>query len=325
MSEELVKIQPSTPALPSGDSGESSWGEDSEAVRPRYIQIKNPKSVTLEDFKNGYFVDKEIDRQWPEIEIVILALYLSRRRKTPYQAGVKSTLLCRSINRVVPVKDDPRFKPLAESCDICPHGRLAWANYDKETKSGKPDNPCDSDVELLFIIKTNPNQPYIYQAQNNAKVPMEALNSKLRNRALDVKAETGRMPFIYEYVVKLKTERNKSGNYIPLVAGIRELTAEEAKEFGPVYQQFVVTRNAQFEAQKQARLLEARTSTAKVVETAAQPVTKPVINAEYLPPVKKTTAAKPVYVPPVIDVEIVEGDLTAVDGEEQEQEPVVTL
>jgi hypothetical protein len=330
LSDELVQVQPSLPAVP--ESGDSSWGADSDVVKPRYIQIKNPKSVVLEDFKNGYFVDKEVERQWPEIEIVILSLNLTRKWQEKYQQGQKGgrKVFCRSNNRVEPVKDDTRFTPAASSCDVCPQGRRAWAGYDRASKTGKPDNPCEEGAEILFIIKSNPHQPYIFDAQMGSRTVIENLNKKLKNRAVDVKQATGRMPFIYEYVVTLKTERSASGNYDPVVSSIRELTKEEAAEFGPVYNQFVVQRKASFEAYKQAKQLEERSGSTSgkpiIEEVPAQEATKPVINAEYMPPVKKTTAERPVYVPPAAELETIEAEIIeAGDVDAEELPPTVNL
>lgn len=305
---DLVQIQSST-AITNAVQ-QSSWGDEEEVVKPRYIALKQPKSGgLLENFKNGLFVDKEIGRSWSTIQMVILGVRLTRKWQSPYQPGEKRELYCRSLNRKTPVTSDDRFEPPAESCDTCAHGQMAWRRYQKsKNKADLPKNPCEQEVEILFIDEANPKQPYIYTVNGRGRENAEKMYKALGALSKDVLDRTGRRPEIYEYVVTMGSERQSDGNYTPKFTEISELTQEQAEErFGEAYKQFVIARREAYAARQQAgegsdQVNESLNGGQNVEETPATPAKKPQSKPEYLPPAKNSNAgAKPVYAPPAVD------------------------
>jgi hypothetical protein len=306
LSQDLVVLN-NNAALTNAVSG-SSWGDDEEVIKPRYIALKNPKSTVLEDYKNGHFVDKEARKAWDTMKLVLLGIRLTRKLQTPYVPGEKRELLCKSINRKTPVTTDDRFEPKAEACSTCPFGPMAWSRYQKtKDKNDIPKNPCESEVELFFIEEGNPLQPYIYTINGRGRSAAEQMYDTVKAISKSTLADTGRRPELYEYVITMTSERMKDGNFIPKFVEIKEMTQEEAEaRFGDAYKQFVLARRAAFEARQNAAegaeaVEEQLQATTEVVETPAQPATKPAVaKPEYLPPASKRVAGtKPVYVPPV--------------------------
>lgn len=323
--DQLTVIQPNNTALAA--AVQSSWGDEEEKVEPRYIRLKNPKSTVLEAYKNGHFVDHAVGRSWDTIHMVILGVRLTRKLQSPYdEANPKQREVhCRSVNRITPVTTDNRFTPPAETCNTCAYGQLAWARW-RETKAKEdvPKNACEMEVEILFIDKANPKQPYIYIINDSqGRDAAEKMYKALKDRSKDVLDRTGRRPEVYEYIVTMTSERKTGGNYAPKFTEIAELTPEQAaKDYGEAYQMFVLARRQAFEAMKNAAATqsEAGVGEQKVVETPAQPATKPTVDPEYLPPASKRVAGtRPVYTPPTIDAkaEVVQQDVAPVESSEE--------
>lgn len=309
MSEEkqLVTIQP-VGGLAKPAAG-SSWGDIQDEIRPRYLRLKTPKTVAqaMENFTNGHYVDTAIGRSWATMEIVILWLGLTRKLKSPYREGEVSELWCRSTDRIVPVTNDRSFEPKSDDCKSCPYGELAWANWDADTKTGKPDNPCEKEVEILFIEKVNPTQPYrfVFNGKDHLGVA-EQLRKTMIALARDTFGRTGRFPEMYEYIIRMGSEQNKQRRYVPTFPSITEVSRAEAEEkFGAAYHEFVVARNNAFAARQEAAAKHqavANTGQQKVIETPAQEATKPEVSF-VPPPSKRVAGTKPVYVPPTIEAQ----------------------
>jgi hypothetical protein len=315
-SEELEIIQPQNSALAAAVQS-SSWGDEVDEVKPQYIKIRQTKSLDMDEFELGNFVDKKGGLQWDTITIVILGVRLTRKLQSPYKPGAISELFCRSANRKFPVTTDDRFQPKAANCTDCAFGQKAWANYKRDKI--KPTNPCEQEVEILFIEAADPSQPYIYVASGKARDGMEELYEKLRNRSKAVARQTGVRPELYEFEVTLSTVKGTGTAaefWYPHVEQVQELTREEALEkYGTAYDTFVRARREAFEAAKDAAegaaaVEEALSSTQTVVEEPAKPATKPVINATFLPPAsKRVPGTKPVYKAPETAAKVIEGEV----------------
>jgi hypothetical protein len=314
LSEEALEIiQPSNSALASAIQS-SSWGdEEEEQVKPRYIKIRQSKSEDMEEFELGNFVDKTGGEQWDEITLVPLGVRLTRKLQTPFKPGTKSELLCRSANRIRPVTTDDRFEPKAENCEDCAFGQKAWANWKKDKI--KPANPCEQEIEFLFIEAADPTQPYIYVASGKATGVMEELYDKMRNRSKTLYKKSlketgvGIRPELYEFEVTLITQKGTGTAaefWYPYVKEVQELTKEDATEkYGEAYDIFVRARREAFEAAREAAdgeeaVNEKLAGKSTVVETPAAPATKPVVNAAVIPPATaRKVGTRPVYKAPV--------------------------
>lgn len=313
MSDEIQIIQPGANTALAAAIQSSSWGDEEEEVKLRYIKIRQSKSEDMSEFELGNFVDKTGGVQWDTITLVPLGVRLTRKLQSPYKPGTRSELFCRSANRKVPVTTDDRFKPKAENCTVCAFGQKAWANY-KNDKI-KPTNPCEQEVEILFIEASDPNQPYIYVASGKARDFMEELYEKLKNRSKAVAKQTGVRPELYEFEITLSTQKGTGTSaefWYPHVEEVQELTKEDAEaKYGEAYNMFVRARREAFEAAQEsadgaAAVNEALTSKPVVVEEPAKPAVKPVVNATFIPPATKRVAGtRPVYKPPVtIDAKV---------------------
>ena len=295
MSTDLVNIE--TNNLATNDA----WGDEQEEVRPQYIQIKQPLSQGLDEFKNGLFVQKTVGTSWEKMEIVPLQIRLTRKKQTPYREGEKSEMICRSNNRIVPVKNDDRFEPVATSCAVCPYGDKAWDGYDRKTGEGtKPS--CEKQAEILFIDNET-KLPFIFTARGGSAKAVEAVFEALKARSKFLQAEDakkrgispnqGRRPQPYEFMLSITTE--KSGkNWVLKVTQVAQLSKEKAAEFGPLFEQFVSSRNASHdhEAIEDAITDGVPEPTEAVVAPREQ--TKP----EYLPPAsRKAAGPRPAYTP----------------------------
>lgn len=321
MADELVTIQPNASAL-AVPAPSSSWGDDEEPVKPRYIKIRQTKSKNMDEFELGNFVDKEAGEQWEQIEFVPLSIRKTRKFQSPYNPAKQSELYCRSANRVVPVTTDDRFKPKAANCADCAYGQKAWKDF--KTTGQKPANPCEQEIEFLGIIKGNPGQPYILVGSGQSRPILEDLYDKIKNRSKAVLAKTGVRPEPYEYEITFNTvkgEGTRAEFWYPNVVEVQELTREEALEnYGDAYEMFVRARREAFEAAKEASEQSSEvdanlSGTQTVVETPAPVAEKPVINATFLPPAsKRVPGTKPVYkapAAPIIDAkaEIADEDI----------------
>lgn len=295
----------------------SSWGDEEDKVVPRFLVIKQASSIVLEKYPNGHFVDKAVGAHWQSINLVPLHIRLGRLFQSPYDEknpGKRETY-CRSADRIVPVTGDNRFKPPAADCNTCPYGKLAWANYDKNTKEGKPKNACEEDFSMLFIMEDNPAQPYWFQIVGQNRTIGEKMYTKLRERSKYVAQTSGRRPELFEYVITMTTER--IGKYfLPKFVEIKEMSQEEAVErFGAAYTTFVTQRQNAFQARQQAfqqarenhqsqqqveQQVQQVLTQQTVVEIPAQSTEAPKVDVNYLPPATKRTpgaAVRPVYTP----------------------------
>jgi hypothetical protein len=307
--EQLQVIQPNTALAQGQFVGGSSWGDDDEPVKPRYIKIKQSKTPDADFAENGQFFDKETGEVWDEITIVAFGVRKTRRLSTPYKAGVKSETLCRSANRKVPVTTDQRFTPKAKNCDVCAYGQRAWANYKNDKV--KPANPCEKEIEWVFIMASNPTQPYIFNFSRYAMDITEKIYDQIKARSKSIGATTGVRPELYEYEITYTTEpgdKPTTKEFFYPVLEVNELSAEEAKEkYGAAYEVYVNARQDAFEAaQSSAEYAEeeAEATTERVVETAseAKPVTASRTTFTAPPSRRKAgDAVKPTYVPPTID------------------------
>jgi hypothetical protein len=313
LSEEIQIIQPNPNTALAAAVQSSSWGDDEEEVRPQYIKIRQVKSKDMDEFELGNFVDKKGGLQWDTITIVPLGVRLTRKLQSPYNPAKQSELFCRSANRKFPVTTDDRFTPKAANCTDCAYGQKAWANYKNDKV--KPTNPCEQEVEILFIEASDPSQPYIYVASGKARDGMEELYEKLKNRSKAVARQTGVRPELYEFEVTLSTAKGTGTSaefWYPRVDQVQELTKEEATEkYGVAYDTFVRARREAFEAAREAVdgaavVEEHLAAPAVVVEEPAKPAVKPVVNATFIPPAtKRVIGTRPVYKAPVtIDAKV---------------------
>lgn len=312
MSEEkknpLTVIQPQTTAL-AQNTGGSSWGDEDEQdyIKPRYLRIKQKKTVDADDIADGLFWDKETGKTWEEITLVLFNVRKTRKLQTPYKPGTKSETLCRSSNRKVPVTTDDRFTPKAVNCDVCPYGQRAWANY-KNDKI-KPANPCEQEIEFFFIMPEDPIQPYILVGSGKGRSPLEEMWDSMRARSKEIARQpesNGRRPEIFEYEITMSTAPGSTPTtkeFFYPVYDVAELSAEEAEEkYGEAYKLYVSARQDAFEAAQAQATDEAVEEAEQVEEVEAE--AKPVTRTVYAPPPSRRkvgSAVKPTYVPPTID------------------------
>lgn len=240
MSEELVVLNNNT-AVANVENDNANWGDDDSASKPSYIAIKQALTEGFDSLPNGTLFDKS-GQVWENntIEAVILKMGPTRAWKPSAPKFVKDEKAkCRSDNRKTPLTGFG-LVPQAKDCASCP--KASWASYNKETGEGnKP--TCDKGFYILFIDRET-NLPYIYTATGQSVAPAEAMYDTMKKQAKLVKAKTNRMPNTYDYLVSFTTERGNKAFKIKFTK-ISKLTEEAAARFGPLYETFVVNRNAQ--------------------------------------------------------------------------------
>lgn len=237
---ELVVINndatPATYVEPEQDNG--NWGDDDDASLPQFISMKQALTEGMDHVPNGVFFHRGSGQTWETINMVILKMGKTRQWKPSAPKFVADEkALCRSNDRKVPVTDDDRLIPQAKDCAACP--KASWDGYDKKTNTG-PKPTCSKEFFILFLDEET-NLPYIYTATGQGVDPAEAMYEAIRSRAKIVKAKTGKMPFTYDFVVTMTSEKGNKA-FKPKFTTVRQLTPDDAAKYGPLFQQFVASR-----------------------------------------------------------------------------------
>lgn len=238
--EELVQIAPAEEQVESN----GNWGED-EPSRPEYLALKQRTTEGADEIPNGHFYHKGSGQHWASIKMVVLDMHKGRSWKPSAPAFVKGEkVLCRSINRTqfggTPITTNFNLEPQSKDCSKCP--KNSWAGYDKVSKLG-PKPSCQKDFYFLFL-ESETNLPYIYTTQGKGVDPSDAVYDAVRSRAKIVKAKTGKMPSTWEFELEMTSELDGK-YYKPKFTTVRQLKSEDAAKYGPLFEQFVQSRQTQ--------------------------------------------------------------------------------
>lgn len=210
--------------------------DDSAAIRPTPMVLKQPTTTGLDSVLPGLFVDKLSGVTFKEVKMVPIKMTVVRDKypSEKYVAGEFAT--CRSFDGIKPITNRDDLVPEAPNCKGCRHS--SWDNYNAKTKTGKKPT-CKESFSILFIEETLALPFYIKISGLSVRAAKRLKEAITRNAKI-VQARSGKMPNIFDYVVTMKSVKSSDGAFYNIeFPEVAPMTPEKAQAFGPMYLELV--------------------------------------------------------------------------------------
>lgn len=210
-------------------------------VRPSNI-ILVQRTNTMPDAVVGKLFDVRNEANLDSIQVVPLQIR-QKRVLFPEDGTLGAKPICRSDNGIVP-SPFAEF-PQHETCKGCPKG--SWDDYDAKTGKGKP--PCKIKYEWLFILRDS-GLPRRFTVGGTSINPTKELRERLREDQIMSRAK-GEIVNIFDYTFTISpffVQGAKGSYYVVKYSNLKRV--QTPGEFGPLYEQYVVSARARKEQEE---------------------------------------------------------------------------
>jgi hypothetical protein len=206
-------------------------------ITPVIMKIIQKTSRETDGSPPGTFKDTLTGQCFRELQIVPLHFQCNPGPRVLFEPGSTfgSDPLCRSDDGIRPSAN--ARQPQCELCKNCK--QASWANYQKTKKAP----PCKEKAKMLFVERTT-GLPYIISFSGRSVQPTKNLLKSIMRLAV-MSYSQGIRVALYDFTVKMKlldVVDEKGAYYQVQFAEIKRVV--NPGEFGPLYQELVVTRNA---------------------------------------------------------------------------------
>jgi hypothetical protein len=238
MSDELVTIEKNELVVDGGLGFEDTY------IRPTNVILVQNTTKNL-DAVRGKLFDELTSTNLDSIGVVPLKIF---RGRALFPSGVFVTgqaPLCRSNDGVAPSKD-VEF-PQSDLCARCPKG--SWDDYDRKTRKGAP--TCKEKWRMLFIMKETGLPRWISIGGESLK-PFRVVLEQLKQDAVMEKAKGGPSRNLFDYTFTITSagvSNDRGMYYVAKFTDVKRL--QDSSEYGPLYQQYVVSERARREASEE--------------------------------------------------------------------------
>jgi hypothetical protein len=219
-------------------------GMEKISIEPGQIQLIQPTVAPALGCAAGVFREKETGQTFDAMQIVILRLVYPRALFPPNSVGDDTVKpICRSDDGIVPISCQG-LPTVSEFCRdpatdtyLCP--KASWENYNRITKTGKPE--CGEFWKVVFVEKET-KLPYFMTigCGKTSFYPLKNAISGIKKKQLLAKATLGYEPPMWTFSVDMTSVKvPRTPTQIYYVLNFKNIqSVENPREFGPLFEQF---------------------------------------------------------------------------------------
>jgi hypothetical protein len=247
-------VKPETAALMAA----GGLGLEETFIKPTYIELIQ-KSSRREDVRPGTFFDVLTSTEFTELQVVALGI---KRGRVYFPEGgeLSAKPICRSDDGIKPSP----FAQIQQSvlCGTC--GKASWDDYDKKTGHGKPS--CQDAWQMLFVLRDT-GLPRRINIKTYSLKATKLLLEQMKQDIIMAKAKGEGVRNIFDYTFNItsqKVDGPKGVFYILKYTNVKRLS--EIGEFGPLFEQYVLSARARQAEREVDEALEAAVEAEAPVE-----------------------------------------------------------